>query len=244
MSLHRARAIAIRAGERQEQNSLPAGWCGERRGLGRRQATGPSPLPSPPPGEREARNATSCMPILREPSRSRDAASHAAIVRPAPPTQHPGARRSLPFTSLPETARRSAPHDELGGDVMDDEGGALIPLYPNDFSFCSCSSLQRMQRVVTGRASRRFIEISSSHFSRSRRRKIIDWVYSLEARSISSGRSSVSKLDSSVRVFLAERSSCFFDSSSIVLNRFRSFLFKRATLVSEPPAGAVKGRAR
>src|SRR6266498_1999790 len=112
-----------------------------------------------------------------------------------------------------------------------------------------------MQRVVTGRASRRFIEISSSHFSqipnvslsmrasalsilarrnfsRSSRRKIIDWVYSLEARSISSGRSSVSKLDSSVRVFLAESRSCLFDSSSIVLNRFMSFLFKRVTLAS------------
>src|SRR6266571_169652 len=80
-----------------------------------------------PPGKRESRNAASCMPILREPSRSLDAASHAAIIRPAPPAQHPGARRALPFTSLPETARRSAPHDELGGDVRHDEGCALAP---------------------------------------------------------------------------------------------------------------------
>src|SRR5512142_3332754 len=114
-----------------------------------------------------------------------------------------------------------------------------------------------MQSVVTGRASSRFIEISSSHFSqipkvpfsmrasalsilasrnfsRSRRRKIIDWVYSLEARSISSGRSSVSNEASSVRVFFAWTRSWRFDSSSIVLNRFTSFLFKRAPSLRTP----------
>ena len=150
---------------------------------------------------------------------------------------------------------------QAGRLVRTDRGRARVA-QPNDFSFCSCSSLQRMQRVVTGRASRRLAEISSSHFSqmpkvpvstrasalsilesrnfsRSRSRKIIDWLYSLEAWSISSGRSSVSKLASSVSVFFADASSWRFDSSSIVLNRFRSFLFKRL-----PPPRALGGRER
>ena len=65
-------------------------------------------------------------------------------------------------------------------------------------------------------------------------------VYSLDARSISSGRSSVSKLDSSVSVFFAESSSCRFDSSSIVLNFFRSFLFKRPPRSRAPPGARPK----
>jgi hypothetical protein len=80
--------------------------------------------------------------------------------------------------------------------------------------------------VVSGLASRRFTEISSPHssqtpkvpssiflrafsilsrklFSRPRSRKVNDWRYSLDARSISSGRSSVSSVMSSSRVCLA-----------------------------------------
>ena len=83
--------------------------------------------------------------------------------------------------------------------------------------------LALMQSVVSGRASRRFLPIGSSHtsqmpnvpssiffsarssfvrrlFSRPRRRNSNDWRYSLEARSISSGRSSASRVMSSVSV--------------------------------------------
>src|SRR5450432_3957875 len=105
-----------------------------------------------------------------------------------------------------------------------------------------------MQSVVSGRASRRFTEISSPHssqmpnvpssilrspfsifsrklFSRPRRRNVNDWRYSLEARSISSGRSSVSSVMSCSSVCLAFlRISSRFSVSS-VLNFLRVALF-------------------
>ena len=103
--------------------------------------------------------------------------------------------------------------------------------------------------VVTGLASRRLTEISSSqisqipnvplsirasassiffsrNFSRSRRRKTMLCVYSEEARSISSGRSSVSKAASSLSVLRALIRRFFFDSSRIFRKRFKSFWFK------------------
>src|SRR5262249_44133038 len=108
--------------------------------------------------------------------------------------------------------------------------------HPYAFSVASCSSLQRMQSVVSGRASSRFVEIGSPHssqipnvpasifasawsiflrnvFSRPRRRNWNDCRYSLDARSISSGRSSTSRVISSLsvrRAFL--RISSFFSS--------------------------------
>src|SRR5438105_4176531 len=105
-----------------------------------------------------------------------------------------------------------------------------------------------MHMVVTGLASSRLTEISSSqisqvpkvpfsirakassiffsrNFSRSRKRNTMLCVYSEEARSISSGRSSVSKAASSVRVLRALRSRLRLDSSRIFLNRFKSFWF-------------------
>src|SRR6266702_2736397 len=110
-------------------NSLPVGlgWLAARRHD--RPAAAPHTSPCPA-GEEGVEERLFLYADLAGTSRSRDAASHAAIVRPAPPAQHPGARRSLPITSLPETARRSAPHDELGGDVMDDGGAAPVAKTP------------------------------------------------------------------------------------------------------------------
>src|SRR3569623_173679 len=122
-----------------------------------------------------------------------------------------------------------------------------------------------MQSVVSGRASRRFLPIGSSQisqmpnvpssiflsarssfdsrlFSRPRRRNSNDWRYSLEARSISSGRSlvssdmfsleSISRARSSTALRVSSRSSC---------NFFSSFLFRAfddgaaAAVVMDPP---------
>jgi hypothetical protein len=46
------------------------------------------------------------MPILRDRREEVGTASPAALVRPAALGQGAGARRTLPFTSLPDTARR------------------------------------------------------------------------------------------------------------------------------------------
>ena len=56
----------------------------------------------------------------------------------------------------------------------------------------------------------------------------------------------MSKLDSSVSVFLAEARSCRFDSSSIVLNLLRSFLFKRSPSLRPGcgPTGPLEARSR
>src|SRR5580658_1618029 len=115
----------------------------------------------------------------------------------------------------------------------------------------SWSSLQRMQSVVSGRASRRFTEISSPHssqmpnvpssiffrafsilsrklFSLPRRRNVNDWRYSLDARSISSGRSSVSSAMSCSSVCFAFLRISSRLSVRSVLNFFSVALFTRA----------------
>jgi hypothetical protein len=80
-------------------------------------------------------------------------------------------------------------------------------------------SSQRSQtpKVPSSMRASAFSIFLSRNFSRSRRRNTIDWAYSLEARSISSGRSSVSKFDSSMRVFLALSRRADLLSSSIFL---------------------------
>jgi len=83
-------------------------------------------------------------------------------------------------------------------------------------------------------ASSIFFSRNFSRFTRSRKTMLC--VYSEEARSISSGRSSVSKAASSLSVLRALRSRFFFDSSRIFLKRFKSFWFKvlpRATLLPD-----------
>src|ERR1700677_1266869 len=133
-----------------------------------------------------------------------------------------------------------------------------------------------MQSVVSGRASRRFTWISSPHssqmpkvpssilrsafsilsrklFSRPRRRNVNDCRYSLEARSISSGRSSVSSVMSCSSVCLAFLRISSRLSVRSVLNFLRVALFTRSLLdfggsgsLGERPSSRVlqaKGRA-
>src|SRR5579864_2854280 len=117
-----------------------------------------------------------------------------------------------------------------------------------------------MQSVVSGRASRRLTEISSPHssqtpndpssiffrafsilsrklFSRPHRRKVNDWRYSLDARSISSGKSSVSSVMSCSRVCLAFLRISSRLSVSSVLNFLRVALFTRQLHFVELPRG-------
>src|SRR5579863_9932478 len=120
-----------------------------------------------------------------------------------------------------------------------------------------------MQRVVSGRASRRLTEISSPHssqtpnvpssifrrafsilsrklFSRPRSRKVKDWRYSLDARSISSGRSSVSSAMSCSSVCLAFLRISSRLSVRRVLNFLRVALFTVDLESRRPPHCKVR----
>ena len=91
--------------------------------LGHRPAT--APRPTRPVGDEGVESALlvcrSCGYRLDRaaPPRTRRSSDR----RRPPSTQAPSV--PMPFTSLPETVRRSAPHDELAGAVVDDEGAAL-----------------------------------------------------------------------------------------------------------------------
>ena len=82
--------------------------------------------------------------------------------------------------------------------------------------------------------------LARRNFSRSRSRKIIDWVYSLEARSISSGRSSVSKLASSVSVFFAGEQQLPLRLLEHRLELLEVLLVQAPSPLTRPPGGPAE----